>query len=84
MPGIYELKGDTLKVCFAKPGQNRPTEFTTKQGTGFLYCLYKRQIDGGGPAGWGKEKYSKVRSLGNFMKLGAIQIHNTMDARHHR
>jgi uncharacterized protein (TIGR03067 family) len=25
--GIYELDGDTLKVCFALPGQARPTEF---------------------------------------------------------
>jgi uncharacterized protein (TIGR03067 family) len=43
LPGIYELKDDTLEVCFAKPGEQRPTDFTTKHGTGFLYCRYKRQ-----------------------------------------
>jgi uncharacterized protein (TIGR03067 family) len=43
VPGIYEIDGDTLKVCFAKPGSKRPKEFTTKKGTGFLYCEYKRK-----------------------------------------
>jgi uncharacterized protein (TIGR03067 family) len=43
VPGIYELDGDTLKLCFARPGDERPKEFTTKSGTGFLFCVYKRQ-----------------------------------------
>jgi uncharacterized protein (TIGR03067 family) len=43
VPGIYELDGDTLKLCFARPGDKRPKEFTTKSGTGFLFCVYKRQ-----------------------------------------
>ena len=43
VPGIYELEGDTLKLCFAHPGEERPKEFTTKSGTGFLFCVYKRQ-----------------------------------------
>lgn len=43
VPGIYELSGDTLKVCFARPGEERPKRFTTKEGTGFLYCVYRRQ-----------------------------------------
>lgn len=42
VPGIYEIQGDTLRVCFARPGEERPTEFTTKRGSGFLYCVYKR------------------------------------------
>jgi uncharacterized protein (TIGR03067 family) len=48
VPGIYELAGDTLKVCFARPGAERPTEFTTRRGTGFLYCVYRRQKPGSG------------------------------------
>jgi uncharacterized protein (TIGR03067 family) len=43
VPGIYELTGDTLKLAFARPGQDRPKEFTSKSGTAFLFCVYKRQ-----------------------------------------
>lgn len=43
VPGIYELDGDTLKVCFAQPGEERPKKFTSKEGTGFIYCVYKRK-----------------------------------------
>ena len=32
--GIYELEGDTQKICFAKGDQERPTEFTSKPGSG--------------------------------------------------
>jgi uncharacterized protein (TIGR03067 family) len=41
--GIYELKGDTFRVCFAAPGKERPTEFTTKMGTGHILHVWKRQ-----------------------------------------
>ena len=30
--GIYELEGNTLRICKAIPGEARPTEFTTKIG----------------------------------------------------
>jgi uncharacterized protein (TIGR03067 family) len=43
LPGIYELEGDTLKVCFARPGEPRPSKFTSKEGNGFLVCTYKRK-----------------------------------------
>jgi uncharacterized protein (TIGR03067 family) len=43
VPGIYALEGDTLKVCFARPGQERPKEFTTKTGRAFLFCVYRKQ-----------------------------------------
>ena len=29
VPGIYELRGDELKLCLNDPGQERPTEFKT-------------------------------------------------------
>jgi len=32
MLGIYELKGNTLKVCFDPSGKERPTSFTAKAG----------------------------------------------------
>jgi uncharacterized protein (TIGR03067 family) len=31
--GIYELEGDTYKVCIALPGKDRPTEFVSKPGS---------------------------------------------------
>jgi uncharacterized protein (TIGR03067 family) len=43
VPGIYALDGDSLKLCFARPGQPRPTEFTTTRGTAFLYVVYERK-----------------------------------------
>ncbi len=43
VPGIYELDGDTLKICFSRPKVARPTEFTTKKDPGFLYVVYKRK-----------------------------------------
>jgi uncharacterized protein (TIGR03067 family) len=32
MLGIYELKGETLKVCFDPKGKERPTDLTSKAG----------------------------------------------------
>ena len=43
VPGIYEVDGDTLKLCFSRPKVARPAEFTTKKEPGFLYCVYKRK-----------------------------------------
>jgi uncharacterized protein (TIGR03067 family) len=31
--GIYEFDGKTLKICNARPGQPRPTEFGAKEGS---------------------------------------------------
>lgn len=41
--GIYSLTKDEFKVCFAPPDKERPTKFTTKSGTGFIYHVWKRQ-----------------------------------------
>jgi uncharacterized protein (TIGR03067 family) len=42
-PGIYELEGDTLRVCFpAQPGQDRPPRLESKQGEGYLLLTYNR------------------------------------------
>jgi uncharacterized protein (TIGR03067 family) len=40
--GIYELAGDSLKLCLTKPGGERPTDFSSK-GTDHLLIVLKRQ-----------------------------------------
>ncbi len=40
--GIYELDGDTLKVCFDTEGQQRPSEFKSDAGSENLLVVYKR------------------------------------------
>ena len=43
MIGIYELEGDKLRICFAKPGaKERPTKTETKPDSGQSLIVYKR------------------------------------------
>jgi uncharacterized protein (TIGR03067 family) len=41
--GIYELKGDDYKVCFAPPGKKRPKTFSAKPGSGRILQVWKRE-----------------------------------------
>lgn len=41
--GIYELKDDTLTVCFAPPGKPRPTKFEAPEGADTLVFVLKRE-----------------------------------------
>lgn len=40
--GIYELDGDTFESCFAAPGAERPTDFTSKSGEKQTLTVWKR------------------------------------------
>jgi uncharacterized protein (TIGR03067 family) len=40
---IYELDGDTLRVCYDLSGKGRPTEFKTKADTQLFLVTYKRE-----------------------------------------
>jgi uncharacterized protein (TIGR03067 family) len=41
--GIYELDGDTYKVCIGLTGKDRPTEFASKPGSGHVLEVLKRE-----------------------------------------
>jgi uncharacterized protein (TIGR03067 family) len=42
LEGIYEFKGDDLKICVAKPGNPRPKEFATMAGSGTILLVLKK------------------------------------------
>jgi uncharacterized protein (TIGR03067 family) len=41
--GIYELDGDSLKICLALPDKDRPTAFATAAENGQQLVVYKRE-----------------------------------------
>jgi uncharacterized protein (TIGR03067 family) len=45
--GIFELDGDTYKFCLAPAGKPRPSEFTSKAGSGHSLGVSKREKKGG-------------------------------------
>jgi uncharacterized protein (TIGR03067 family) len=40
---VYELSGDTLKVCYALEGPTRPTDFTTRGDAKRFLVTYQRE-----------------------------------------
>jgi uncharacterized protein (TIGR03067 family) len=40
--GIYEIESDAFQVCVARPGDERPAEFSAKAGSGHILVVYKR------------------------------------------
>ncbi len=44
-PCIYELEGDTLRVCYDLSGKKRPGEFKTAEGTQLYLVTYTRKKD---------------------------------------
>ncbi len=42
MLGIYELKGNTLRVCYDTAGRERPKEFKSTADSGLFVAVYKR------------------------------------------
>jgi uncharacterized protein (TIGR03067 family) len=41
--GIYAFDGNKLKLCFARPGSDRPTEFASKEGSGHNLTVWQRE-----------------------------------------
>jgi uncharacterized protein (TIGR03067 family) len=44
--GIYKLDGDTLTICVAEPGKDRPEAFAAKAGSGHTLMVLKRKKGG--------------------------------------
>jgi uncharacterized protein (TIGR03067 family) len=40
--GIYELAGDTLRICTGPPSGSRPSDFTSVKGDGRSYTVWRR------------------------------------------
>jgi uncharacterized protein (TIGR03067 family) len=47
MKGIYQLKGDELKVCRSQSGEERPKDLTAGKGSGNVLVVLKRAKDKG-------------------------------------
>jgi uncharacterized protein (TIGR03067 family) len=41
--GIYEIEDDAFRVCVARPGDERPAEFSAKAGSGRTLITYRRE-----------------------------------------
>jgi uncharacterized protein (TIGR03067 family) len=41
--GVYEIDGDTLKICSAQPGKDRPQDLTSKKGSGHVLSVWERE-----------------------------------------
>ena len=44
--GIFEIQGDTFRDCMARPGKERPREFTVPPGSGHVLMVYRRVRNG--------------------------------------
>ena len=44
LKGIFQLDGETLKICFAAPNEPRPADFTTQDGQATLMHIWKKQM----------------------------------------
>jgi uncharacterized protein (TIGR03067 family) len=42
-PAIYEIEGDTLRICYDLSGEKRPTKFETVAGTKLYLVTYKKE-----------------------------------------
>ncbi len=43
LKGIYQLDGDTLKLCYNLSSEERPTEFVSKPDSGLIVVVHSRE-----------------------------------------
>ncbi len=41
--GIYQIEGNTIKTCYSPAGKDRPTEFSSKKGSGHTLMAWERE-----------------------------------------
>lgn len=44
IPAIYEIKGDSMKICYDLAGKSRPGKFETEKGTRQFLATYRRVV----------------------------------------
>jgi RNA polymerase sigma factor (sigma-70 family) len=74
--GIYELEGDTLKVCYGYPGKGRPTEFASKADPPTGLVVFRREPPAKGP---GREGAGKPTGAPLEVRLVVKQDTYTLD-----
>jgi RNA polymerase sigma factor (sigma-70 family) len=62
---LYEIEGDTLRLCMAAPGGPRPVEFKTIQGQNHMSMRLKRAGAVGEPASRINSPPGNLQNLGN-------------------
>jgi uncharacterized protein (TIGR03067 family) len=45
MPAIYDVNGDTMRVCYNPEGGTRPSSFSTKPENAYFSAVYKRKTE---------------------------------------
>jgi uncharacterized protein (TIGR03067 family) len=43
--GIYEVTGNTMRICLARPRADRPKAFSSEPGSGVVMSVYERERD---------------------------------------
>jgi uncharacterized protein (TIGR03067 family) len=43
--GIFDLQGDTLRICMAAPGKPRPTEFASSKKDGRSFTVWRKKLN---------------------------------------
>lgn len=73
-PAIYELSGDTLKVCYTIDGGSRPTEFKSAAYSGRVLAVYRKA--GADPLARLQGKWTPTRMVRNGESVPAADLAN--------